>query len=429
MRLLLLMLVAILALRCSKSTDRPEGTFALDTLLAFTNSKELIDAFGSDHVKITHDSTDYVQALLYPGTKQEVEIIWSKQLRTVCIRAKDEHLPDAPSVKHWITNDSLFIGMSPAQLHEMYPNYTSLDHKTDEPDFLYTGMLSGKPGSHQTEMLFTSTYMPPPDPDRSVPVEIADERLKNAKASLASIKIIRFIYPDSAQSVAKQRDIDPYRSFSIDAGRDTAALHAAFVQAFEAVDTSMTVSVHDLRPATIFAIGTNEKGPSCVSGYLISIYEFQRNAEGDFPDSKGLTYFVPEGDGHYGPGDYGYVDTDLEPGYQISASKKFVLDYQAMVGCPLLGVEREESSAEGGRSAIEFFVWSTDNHSLKSVAQFQTSIYSRLETGMHNDDEMSGVITFLKGSAQVNSLEYKITKGENENIELYVWDGAKFGKR
>jgi hypothetical protein len=219
-----------------------------------------------------------------------------------------------------------------------------------------------------------------------------------------------------------------FQSLTVEADSDTAVIHQKFVEAFEAIDTTMTVVSHSFVATEVLSI-KKDGAVECVPGYMIEISEMRPGDESQLDiadvvvENNTFAYFLPNGS--QSPFLFkDPINLATDEFYTLGADYR-IENYSVPGGCKAIAVRMQSRSHAGNSEiAVTLYSWSPTETSFTKLNRFQTFV-------QFVDDSLgiqtkAGSISFIPSNDGRVDISQTVYENEKETTNVFKWGGENF---
>ena len=221
-----------------------------------------------------------------------------------------------------------------------------------------------------------------------------------------------------------------FQSLTVEADGDTAVVHQKFVDAFEAIDTAMTVVSHSFVATEVLSIKKDGTG-ECVPGYMIEISEMRPEDESQLDldiadvvvENNTFAYFLPNGS--QSPFLFkDPINLATDEFYAQGADYR-IENYSVPGGCKAIAVRMQSRSHAGNSEiAVTLYSWSTTETSFTKLNRFQTFVEFVDESQVIQ--RKTGNISFQPSDDGRVDITQTVYENEKETTSIFKWGGENF---
>lgn len=219
-----------------------------------------------------------------------------------------------------------------------------------------------------------------------------------------------------------------FQLLTVEADNDTTVIHQKFVEAFEAIDTAMTVVSHSFVATEVLSI-KKDGAVECVPGYMIEISEMRPGDESQLDiadvvvENNTFAYFLPNGS--QSPFVFkDPINLAIDEFYTLGADYR-IENYSVPGGCKVIAVRMQSRSHAGNSEiAVTLYSWSPTETSFTKLNRFQTFVQFVDDSQVVQRN--TGNISFHPSDDGGVNITQTVYENEKETTSIFKWGGENF---
>jgi hypothetical protein len=259
-------------------------------------------------------------------------------------------------------------------------------------------------------------------------IELPSQAPLSKKNFMLPMKLTLLLCVMALAIACSNSNSNTFQSLIVEADSDTAVIHQKFVEAFEAIDTAMTVVSHSFVATEVLSI-KKDGAVECVPGYMIEISEMRPGDESQLDiadvvvENNTFAYFLPNGS--QSPFLFkDPINLATDEFYAQGADYR-IENYSVPGGCKVIAVRMQSGSHAGNSEiAVTLYSWSTTETSFIKLNRFKTFV-------QFVDDSLgiqtsAGNISFIPSYDGRVEISQTVHENEKETTNVFKWGGENF---